>query len=74
MKRIIAAIATAAVSVAIYPIMNRLAVAERGYDAFGGEEMLLVFGIFAALMILLDAKREPPADNGRLSTESEQSE
>ena len=49
---LIAAAIVAAVNVAIYPFMNRLAYAERGYHAIGGEEMLLIFGFFIAVMII----------------------
>ncbi|MFR7564109.1 MAG: hypothetical protein ACLUV5_00835 [Oscillospiraceae bacterium] len=51
-KRIIAAVIVAIVSVAAYPFMEQAATAERGYTAFGGEEMLLAFGISLALYIL----------------------
>ncbi len=51
-KRIIAAVIVAIVSVAAYPFMEQAATAERGYSAFGGEEMLLAFGISLALYVL----------------------
>ncbi len=50
--RIIKAAVTAILSVALYPLTNLLALAERGYQAIGGEEALLIFGLAAALYIL----------------------
>ena len=46
-------------SVAIYPSMERLANAERGYtgridNVFGGEEMLLILGLFISLTIIVE--------------------
>lgn len=46
-------------SVAIYPSMEKIANAERGMtgsidNVFGGEEILLIFGLFIALMIVVD--------------------
>ncbi len=49
--RIIKAAVTAILSLALYPLTNLLALAERGYQAIGGEEALLVFGLFAAAYI-----------------------
>ncbi len=50
--RIIKAAVTAILSLALYPLTNLLAAAERGYQAIGGEEALLIFGLAAALYIL----------------------
>jgi hypothetical protein len=53
MKRYyIAAAIIAAANLAVYPMMNSLAVMERGYDAIGGEEMLLIFGFFIAFCVI----------------------
>ncbi len=49
--RIIKATVTAVLSLALYPLTNLLALTERGYQAIGGEEALLVFGLFAAAYI-----------------------
>ncbi len=49
--RIIKAAVTAILSLALYPLTNLLALAERGYQAIGGEEALLIFGLFAAAYI-----------------------
>ncbi len=53
--RIIKSAVTAILSLALYPLTNLLALAERGYQAIGGEEALLVFGLAAALYILAGA-------------------
>lgn len=49
----------ALLSLAIYPFMEQLANAERGYanridNVFGGEEMLLIFGLLVSLMIVVE--------------------
>ncbi len=49
--RIIKAAVTAILSLALYPLTNLLALAERGYQAIGGEEALLIFGLAVALYI-----------------------
>ncbi len=51
-KRILAVVIFATASVAAYPFMEQAATAERGYSAFGGEEMLFALGITLALYIL----------------------
>lgn len=77
-------------SVAVYPSMELLANAERGYagridNVFGGEEMLLIFGLFISVMILvecidkalLDKQTKKGSSNRQATasqTESEQSE
>lgn len=53
--RIIKSTVTAILSLAIYPLTNCLAVSERGYQAIGGEEALLIFGLAASLYILAGA-------------------
>ncbi len=53
--RIIKSAVTAILSLALYPLTNLLALAERGYQAIGGEEALLIFGLAAALYILAGA-------------------
>jgi hypothetical protein len=55
---LITAAIVAAFSIAIYPFMNHLAYQERGYHAIGGEEMLLIFGLFAAVMIILHGREK----------------
>ncbi|MDR1572385.1 MAG: hypothetical protein LBS32_07660 [Clostridiales Family XIII bacterium] len=49
-RRFTAAAATALAASAAYPAMQWLAYAERGYHAIGGEEALLAFGLFIALL------------------------
>ncbi len=77
-KRIIAAAILAIAAIAAYPALNRLAVLERGYDAFGGEELVIAFGIVIAILLLAggaDKKRgaaRPKAN--RPTTESEHSD
>ena len=51
MRHIIAASIVAATSIAIYPMICRLAYLERGYTAYGGENVLLLFGFLAAFTI-----------------------
>jgi hypothetical protein len=81
-KRIVIASVIAAVSVFVYPFMEHLAQIERGHSdpVFGGEEMLLIFGLFVSLFIILDGlqKRAEKQNSNNLSTaavptESEQS-
>lgn len=82
----------ALLSLAIYPFMEQLANAERGYanridNIFGGEEMLLIFGLLVSLMIVVDGidkylfskfetekKRSSSPKTVTSPTESEQSE
>lgn len=77
-------------SVAIYPLTEQLANAERGCadsmnNVFGGEEMLLIFGLFVSLMIVVEGvdkmlfakqtkKRSSNPRTAASPTESEQSE
>lgn len=79
-------------SVAIYPAMERLANAERGYtdridNVFGGEEILLIFGLFVSMIIVVDGfdrylfskserekKKSSTPKAAASHTESEQSE
>ena len=57
-------------SVAIYPAMERLANAERGYtdridNVFGGEEILLIFGLFVSMIIVVrEGKKEKQHPEG----------
>lgn len=51
-KRIIASILISAFNVAFYLEANKIATVERGCSAMGGEEMLLVFGIFLAIYVM----------------------
>jgi hypothetical protein len=53
-KYYIRAAVTAGISLFIYPFMNMIAQLERGYDAIGGEELLLFVGVCAAFGILYD--------------------
>lgn len=77
-KRIITAAIVAIIVIGAYPALNRLAIDERGYDAFGGEELVLAFGIIIAVLVLtsgMDKKRgaaRPKAN--RPTTESEHSD
>lgn len=78
-KRIIAAAIIAAISCAVYPIMELYAVVERGYSAIGGEEALLVFGILIAIYTLIGGFSKDKTKSGNRKatasqTESEQSE
>lgn len=77
-------------SAAVYPFTEQLANAERGYagsidNVFGGEEMLLIFGLFVSLMIVVEGidkmlfaeqtkKRSSNPMAAASQTESEQSE
>lgn len=71
-------------SIAIYPSMEQLANAERGYtgridNVFGGEEMLLILGLFISLMIIVegvDLEKQKGSSNPKVTasqTESEES-
>lgn len=51
-KYLLRAAIIAAASWLIYPVMNDLAIAERGYDAIGSEETLLAFGILIAILVV----------------------
>ncbi|MCM1059418.1 MAG: hypothetical protein NC452_03915 [Eubacterium sp.] len=78
-KRIFAATLVAAASGVIYPFAEQAAIAERGYSAIGGEEALLVFGIFLAVYILIGGFSRSKKKSGSHKatapqTESEQSE
>ncbi len=78
-KRILAAVIVAATSCTVYRITEQLATAERGYTAFGGEELLFVFGIMLALYIFAGAFTRSKKKSGSRKTtanqtESEQSE
>ena len=55
-KRISIAAIVAIMSVLVYPYTSALAAVERGYDGyiFDGEEMLLLFGLFVAALIIVD--------------------
>lgn len=64
-KRIILATIVTALNALLYQLTDQLATAERGYSAFGGEDLLFVFGIAAALYILFcktkkAAVKKPP--------------
>lgn len=88
--RLFVSAAIALFSVAVYPSMELLANAERGYtgridNVFGGEEMLLIFGLFISLMIIVegvdkllwektDKKRSSSPKATASQTESEESE
>lgn len=52
-KRIMAAIMVVLINITAYPLLNRIATAERGYEAIGGEEVLIIFGFVLALYILM---------------------
>lgn len=77
-KRIITAVIAVIIVIGAYPALNRLAIEERGYDALGGEELVLAFGIIIAVLFLtsgMDKKRgaaRPKAN--RPTTESEHSD
>ncbi|MCM1168050.1 MAG: hypothetical protein NC401_18865 [Ruminococcus sp.] len=78
-KRIFAAAIVASLSGVIYPFAEQAALAERGYSAIGGEEALLIFGIFLALYILIGGFSQSKKKSGSRKatapqTESEQSE
>lgn len=76
-KRIITAIIVSALNFSLYAKANEMATAERGCSAIGGEEMLLVFGIFLAVYILAGGfekkKSGKPSRAAANQTESEQS-
>ena len=56
--RIAAAITTIG-SIALYPLTNYLAALERGYSgAFGGEELLLAVGLWAAVGLAVAGRRK----------------
>lgn len=78
-KRVLAAVIVAAASCTVYRITEQLATAERGYTAFGGEELLFISGITFAICILAGAftrnKKKSGSHKATASqTESEQSE
>lgn len=78
-KRILAAVIVTATSSTVYRITDQLATAERGYAAFGGEELLFIFGIMLAICILAGALSRNKKKSGShkttaSQTESEQSE
>lgn len=74
-------------SIAIYPSMEQLANAERGYtgridNVFGGEEILLILGLFISLMIIVEGvdklllEKQKGSSNPKVTasqTESEES-
>ena len=82
-KRVSIAATIAAISVFIYPLMEHLADVERGYDSavFGGEEILLIFGLVIAVLIIVDGlqnmsttiEKDDCQTTTACSTESEQS-
>ncbi len=77
-KRIISAAIVALATIIAYPALNRLAVLERGYDAFGGEELVFVLGIVIAILLLASGANKKrgaahPKAN-RPTTESEHSD
>ena len=76
-KRIIAAAIIAFLTLGIYPVIDFFATIERGRDAFGGEELIIIFGLAIAAMVLVDGTEKKrgaarPKAN-RPTTESEQS-
>ena len=76
-KRILAAAIIAATSFTVYQIADRLATDERGYEAFGGEELLFIFGLLLAVCVLAGAfrgKKKSGSYKATAITESEQSE
>ena len=56
-RRYIGAIATVALALTAYPFLKQLAIAERGYNAIGGEECVLVFAGLVALLLILDGRQ-----------------
>lgn len=79
--RILVAAIIAVVSCAVYPITEQLAEAERGINTqvFGGEEVLLILGILAAICVIVDGLAKRKKKDGSIEatvhqTESEQSE
>ncbi len=73
-KRILAAVIVAAASCTVYRITEQLATAERGYDAFGGEELLFIFGIMLAIYILAGAFAQSKKKSGSHKTTASQTE
>lgn len=76
-KRLLTAAIIAATSFTVYQIANGLATTERGYEAFGGEELALIIGLVIAAMVMLDGfgqkNRAAHPKANRPTTESEQS-
>lgn len=75
MKRVITAAIIAFATLGLYPLLNDSAIRERGYDAVGGEELLLLFGLGIAAMLIfkgVKSRAVSPKAN-RPTTESEQS-
>lgn len=66
--RVISAAIIAIISIALYPITEQLATAERGYSAIGGEEALLIFGIFFALYIIIGGLQSKKKSGSRKAT------
>ena len=60
MKRYyVTAAVIAALNIAIYPLMRHFAYLERGYHAHGGgEDVLLIAGFFAALMVIFHGQEK----------------
>ncbi len=80
-KRIVAAAAIAAISLLAYPKLEQMAAMERGYSGavFGGEEIILLSGIFLSVYIIAKGFRKQKKRSGTRTvaashTESEQSE
>lgn len=75
--RIAVALIIAIVTLMFYPTLNSFAIMERGYDAFGGEELLTIVCLIAAVWIFpRDAGKKCKAARpkaNRPTTESEQS-
>lgn len=76
-KRIIAATIIALTTLGIYPVIDYFAIIERGRDAFGGEELIIILGLTIAAIVLFDGteKKRGAARSkaNRPTTESEQS-
>ena len=51
-------------SLMIYPFLKQLAIAERGHNAIGGEETILLFGgLIAVCIIQIGLERKRKKDN-----------
>ena len=37
----------------LYPILQELALLERGYQAIGGEELVFILGLFGAVLVVI---------------------
>lgn len=69
-----AAVIVTAISCTIYPKAEQIATVERGYNSFGGEELILLFGIFLAVYIFVGGFSRNKKKSGSHKTTASQTE